>query len=63
MKAFTRVTIPAGETRPVRFELPLQDLAFWDVPAHKYLTESGTYEIMVGASSADVRQRGTLEVK
>lgn len=63
LKAFTRVTIPVGETRPVRFELPFQDLAFWDVPAHKYITESGTYEIMIGASSADLRQRGTLEVK
>ena len=63
LKGFTRITIPAGKTRPVRFELPLQELAFWDVPAHKYLVEPGTYEIMIGASSADIRLHETLLIK
>jgi len=55
LKAFTRISIPAGESRPVRLEVPVQDLAFWDVAAHKYLAEPGTYDIMLGASSEDIR--------
>jgi len=63
LKAFTRISIPAGASSPVRFELPVQDLAFWDVAAHKYVVEPGTYEVMVGASSSDLRLRATLTVK
>ena len=42
-----------------RLDLPL---AFWDERTHAFLIEPGAFEIMVGASSADIRARDILEV-
>ena len=63
LKGFARVAIPAGQSRTVHLELPVKDLGFWDVQAHAYVVEPGTYEILAGASSADIRLRGNWVVR
>lgn len=62
LKGFARVHLEAGESCTVT--IPLDDKAFryWNDPAGRWAVEGGTYEIRVGASSADIRLTGTVAV-
>ncbi len=64
LKAFERVTIPAGETRTVEMPLRGADLAYWNTARHAWTIERGRVELMVGSSSADgdLTLRKTIEV-
>jgi beta-glucosidase len=61
---FERVHLAAGATKQVTLTAKLSDLAIWDVSADRFFVEPGTYEFMVGRSSADadVAASGTLTV-
>ncbi|WP_328871759.1 glycoside hydrolase family 3 C-terminal domain-containing protein [Streptomyces sp. NBC_00287] len=63
LKAFERVSLKPGETRTVHLKLTPDDLAHWDVTRSKWVTETGTYDVMAGASSTDIRTRTTWRVK
>jgi beta-glucosidase len=62
LRAFERVSLKPGETKTVRLRLRTSDLAHWDVTRSKSVVESGTYDILVGSSSSDIRSRTTLKV-
>ncbi|GLX66430.1 glycoside hydrolase family 3 protein [Paenibacillus glycanilyticus] len=62
LQSFERLTIAAGETQEVRFELDRSALAFWDVTRSQMCVEQGSYAFLVGASSGDIRLEGTLTV-
>jgi beta-glucosidase len=46
LKAFARVSVPAGETRTVSLAVPVADLAYRD-PVRGWLVESGAGEVIV----------------
>jgi beta-glucosidase len=50
---FTRVPVPAGESREVTFAVPVSRLAFWSEVEERYVVEPGEYEFAVSRSSAD----------
>ena len=50
---FSRVTIPAGQTRRVDIPIRGADLAYWDVGRHASVLERARLELMVGNSSSD----------
>ncbi len=62
LQAFQRVHLAPGQTRTVRLALPVSKLAHWDVTRSRWVVESSAYDLLVGASSADVRQRATIRV-
>ncbi len=62
LHGFQRVTLAPGQTRTARFTLPAADLAHWDVTRGKWVVESSDYDVLVGSSSADIRQQATLHV-
>src|SRR5207244_4886724 len=51
-----------GATGHVVFDLNWEDLAFYDVDAAAWKVPQGTFQVMVGASSRDVRVSGTFTV-
>lgn len=61
LKGFAKVFLRAGETRRVEIELDRRAFAFWDTGRHAWTVEGGVFEILVGASSHDIRLRGTIE--
>ncbi|MGD1217403.1 glycoside hydrolase family 3 C-terminal domain-containing protein [Streptomyces krungchingensis] len=63
LKAYARVSLKPGETRTVRLGLRTEDLAHWDVTRSRPVVESGTYDVLVGASSSDIRARASLAVR
>ncbi len=62
LRGFERIQLRPGETKRVAFALPAEKLAFWDEKTHHFQVESGIYQLMVGASSGDIRLRGQVEV-
>jgi beta-glucosidase len=63
LRAFQRVSLKPGQTKTVRLTLRAADLAYWDVTRGTWAVESGDHDLMVGASSTDIRQRATLGVR
>jgi beta-glucosidase len=59
---FARVNIGAGATTTVNIPLPVSELAYWDTSRNALYVEPGTFNVMVGSSSADIRLTTTLAV-
>ncbi|MDR0509537.1 MAG: glycoside hydrolase family 3 C-terminal domain-containing protein [Rikenellaceae bacterium] len=56
LKGFRRIHLKRGEKQAVTFELDREALSYWDADNH-FVVRPGTYEIRIGASSADIRRR------
>lgn len=55
LKGFKRIGLDRGESKSLTFEIPLEDIAYWNVDKQKFEIKPGKYSIQVGASSADIR--------
>ncbi|HKZ32548.1 MAG TPA: glycoside hydrolase family 3 C-terminal domain-containing protein [Vicinamibacteria bacterium] len=64
LRGFQRVTLAPGETRTVTLRLAAQDLAYWQVERHAWVTEPARVELRVGSSSsdADLKLRQVISV-
>ena len=62
LKAFSRIHLAAAESRTVHFELAAADLALLNQEM-RWVVEPGAFELMIGASSTDIRQRTQFTVK
>jgi beta-glucosidase len=62
---FERVHLAAGASRIVRFTLAHSDpaLCYWDERRYRFVIEPGTVELMLGASSADIRLRSQVQLQ
>ncbi|WP_426503415.1 glycoside hydrolase family 3 C-terminal domain-containing protein [Dactylosporangium sp. McL0621] len=63
LRGFQRVHLEAGQTKRVTFSLAATDLRFWDVTRDRWVVEDATHDILVGASSADIRATAQLRVR
>lgn len=50
----TKLLAP-GESEIVQFDIKDSELAYYNLSLHKWITEPGSYDILVGASSRDIR--------
>ncbi len=57
LKAFTKVNLQPGESKTVTLTLTRQSLAYYDPSVPGWVAEAGAFEVLVGASSADIRLR------
>jgi beta-glucosidase len=62
LHGFQRVALDAGESKTVSFTLTPEDLMLLGLDMH-WSVVPGTFDIMVGSSSADIPLRTTLEVQ
>lgn len=51
LKGFQRVTLAPGEAQTVKFELPVSDLAFWNIDM-EYVVEPGDFQLWIAGDSA-----------
>ncbi|MBC6461545.1 glycoside hydrolase family 3 protein, partial [Actinomadura sp. HBU206391] len=63
LRGFERVHLEPGQHKTIRLTLRAADLAHWDVTRDRWVVESAEHDLMIGASSADIRQRATLKVR
>ena len=62
LAGFARLTLAPGETETASVGFPLSELAMWDVETHEMTVPAGSYEVLAGASSADIRLAAELTV-
>lgn len=63
LKGFAKVELQPGETKTVSIPLDFRAFAFYH-PEHKqWITEDGEFDILIGASSADIRQKIQVTLK
>ncbi len=55
LKGFDRVAVPAGDRIEVVFPLPYDELRVWDVNTDSFVLERGFANVMIGASSGDIK--------
>jgi len=60
---FKRVPVQAGERLTVELELDMDELSYWDMEQNRYVLEKGSVNLLVGASSEDIRLKTSLIVR
>ena len=55
LKGFDKVFLEPGETKTAEFSLDKRSVAYYNTKAKDWCVEGGTYQILVGASSRDIR--------
>lgn len=63
LAGFSRVQLAGGQTKTVQIPLKAAQLAYWDNTRHGLTVEQERIQIMIGASSADIRLRRSLRVR
>ncbi len=62
LRAFTKVFLKAGEEKEVSVSLGKRAFAYFNVNIGDWHVESGDFDILVGASSRDIRLSATVKV-
>jgi beta-glucosidase len=60
LRGFRRVAFAPGEAKRIRFTLTPAQVAFWE--ADGWRIQPGAIQVMIGASSADIRARGEFAI-
>lgn len=61
LRGFKRISLKPGEKKTVTFTLTPDDLAMFDMNMRR-VVEPGTFEIMIGSSSEDIRLKGEVHI-
>lgn len=62
LKGFEKVFVKAGETVDVSVTLNKRSFSFYNTETKDWYAEAGKYEILVGASSRDIRLKGEVNL-
>ena len=62
LRGFQRISLKPGEKKTITLTLAAEKLAFWDEKTHGFVVESGVFDVMIGASSADILLKDQVEV-
>ncbi|MDX1700702.1 MAG: fibronectin type III-like domain-contianing protein, partial [Melioribacteraceae bacterium] len=62
LREFKRINLGKGDIKTMVFELDENDFSFWDEKIKDWRVESGEFEIMVGASSSDIRLKTLIKL-
>jgi beta-glucosidase len=64
LRNFKRIALNKGEAKTVSFTLKaMEDLRYFDAMYERYLVEPGDFEIQIGSSSENIRQKETIIVE
>ena len=63
LAGYAKVDLAPGDSAHVEVHLDRRAFAVWDVHAHDWMVEGGEFEILVGASSTDIRGRASVMVE
>lgn len=60
LKGFQKIALEPGESALVEFVLDQRALSFYDPYRQQWVAEPGTFDVLVGSSSLDIRVQSTL---
>jgi beta-glucosidase len=61
LKDFSKIQLKAGESKTIQFSIDKEKLSFYNQKL-EWVAEPGEFELMIGASSRDIRLRGNFEL-
>jgi beta-glucosidase len=62
LEGYARVSLAPGERKEVAIALEPRAFAFWDDAKKQWTVEAGSYQVLVGSSSRDIRVRTAVDV-
>lgn len=62
LKGFQKLALKPGETKVATLSVTPRDFAYYDVLTHRWRTVPGTYDLLLGASAADIRSTVSVTV-
>lgn len=62
LKGFKKVFLSGHQAQHLSFNLGWEDLAYWEASVRGWLVAPGAFQVLVGASSRDVRLQGSFSV-
>lgn len=62
LKAYHRISLKPGDSSKLTIDIPIDDLAFWDIETHKFTVNKGKYTISIGTSSKDISQKININI-
>lgn len=63
MRGFDKVYLGAGESTTVTVSIAARDCSIWDTSAGQWKLIGGSFGVLVGASSGDIRLKGAMDVQ
>lgn len=63
LKGFAKVELQPGETKTVSIPLDFRAFAYFHPEYNQWITEDGDFDILIGASSADIRHKITVNLE
>lgn len=63
LKGFRKVFLEPGESAEIFIPFSEFTFRYWNAQAGAWAVEGGTYDVLVGASSADIRLTGSIAIK
>lgn len=63
LKEFARVSLEPGESAKVELSLDETSFRYFSAELDRWVVEAGTYSVMVGASSSDIRLHTDVEIE
>jgi len=63
LKAFAKVALKPGETKTVSLHLDFRAFAYYHPAYRQWITEDGEFDLLIGASSADIRCTQTVTLQ
>lgn len=61
LRGFARIALAPNEEKRVFVALPERAFQYWNTPESRWATAGGRYEVLIGASSRDIRLRGHVD--
>lgn len=62
LRGFDKLSLAAGETGTATFNLRWRDFSYWNTDTDTWTVPGGSFGVSVGASSRDIRQKGSINV-
>ena len=63
LKGFKKVFLKPGESRRITLDIPVSSLAFYSEAQSQFVVEPGEVILQLGASTADIKQKISIDVK
>lgn len=63
LKGFKKVFLKPGESRRITLDIPVSSLAFYSEAQSQFVIEPGEFILQLGASTSDIKQKISIDVK
>jgi beta-glucosidase len=63
LKGFAKVELAPTQSRTVEIDLDERAFAYYDPAARRWIAEPGAYDLLIGASAADIELQATVRLE